>query len=177
MLKSVSAVSIAPGVALGGQAGVSVEPFQFVSGRGYEGAIVPASRVPDWYKDSGVNAVWTPTPADVTAVEARLVEYLKVAATEPLQASPPVELRADHPPYSLEGLRALVGTIGEFKRQYMGLLYGQERHVLVRGFNGTFNKDWRNRVVTVIDGGCGYWYFEFDMERQRPIRFGCQSDA
>jgi hypothetical protein len=42
-----------------------VERFQVVSGHSYEGAIIPAPLVPDWYKDVGVTSTWTPTESDV----------------------------------------------------------------------------------------------------------------
>jgi len=177
MIRMICALFLALASTIVGQTGGTAEPFQFVSGRAYQGAVVPASRIPDWYKEPGVTGTWTATAADVAKAEAVLSRYLTEALAEPLGVSPPIELRPDRPPYHVDGLRSLVKRLPECQRQYMGLTYGPERRLLVRGFLGAFNKRWREEVVTVIDGGCGYWYFELDVATQRPLGFGCQSDA
>jgi hypothetical protein len=80
------------------------EGFQVVSGSGYEGAIIPSSLVPDWYKGTGVTSTWTPTAADVGLTESRLVSYLGTAAKDPSRASPPIEFGFDHPPHTVKEL-------------------------------------------------------------------------
>src|SRR5512135_414278 len=64
--------------------------FQLVSGRSYEGAIIPASHSLDWFRETGVTAFWTPTPADVDAAEELLLAYLTGAAEDPSKVSPPL---------------------------------------------------------------------------------------
>jgi hypothetical protein len=159
----------------GGQiAAPQIERFPIVSGRSYEGAIIPASLVPDWFKATGVTSTWTPTAADVALTEARMVRYLELAVKDLSQVSPRPEFGGGQPPYTLEGLRELVGQLPAYKRQYIGLAYGDRRRLLVNGLPDLARHNWRQRVVIVVDGGCGYWHFDFDLQERRAVRFWCQ---
>lgn len=64
-----------PVIAGGGRQAPPTGPFQLVSGNSYEGAVIPASLVPDWFKEKGVTSTWTPTTADVAG---RAREALRV---------------------------------------------------------------------------------------------------
>jgi hypothetical protein len=139
-----------------------VERFEVVSGRSYEGAIIPAPLVPDWYKEVGVTSTWTPTGSDVALTEARMVSYLELAAKDVSQVPP----RHD--------LRELVGQLPVSKRQYVGLAYGDRRRILVNGIPDMPRFKWREQVVMVLDGGCGFWHVVFDMQDRRVVRFYCQ---
>jgi hypothetical protein len=151
-------------------------PFQLVSGSGYEGAIIPASLVPDWFKEPGVTSTWTPTAADVAGTESRLASYLGMAAQD-RSVTPAIVFRPDHPPYTVDNLRDLVGRLSMYKRQYLGLTYGDQRRVLVNGLREGVNHNWRQQVIRVVDGGCGYWHFDFDVRNQHVVRFWCQSSG
>jgi hypothetical protein len=149
-------------------------PFEIVSGNGYEGAIIPAALVPDWFRERGVTSTWTPAAADVALAESRLLSYLRTAA-DGRPVTPPIIFAYDHPPYSLGELRELVDQLSKYKRQYLGLVYGvQQRRLLVNGLHDGAPHNWREQVALAVDGGCGYWHFDLDMRDQRIVRFSCQ---
>jgi hypothetical protein len=152
--------------------------FQVVSGRSYEGAIIPASHDLDWFREPGVTTFWTPTPGDVEVAEELLLAYLTGAAEDPSKVSPPlITVGTMSPPSSLEELRALLGSLARYKRQYVGRMYGSHRRILVNGLFETIARDWRERLFNVMDGGCGYWHFDADLPQRRVVRFWCEPSA
>ena len=56
-------------VPMGQGRGPQTARFQVVSGRSYEGAIIPASHDLDWFREPGVTTFWTPTPGDMEVAE------------------------------------------------------------------------------------------------------------
>jgi hypothetical protein len=91
-----------------------------------------------------------------------MVSYLELAAKDVSQVPP----RHD--------LRELVGQLPVSKRQYVGLAYGDRRRILVNGIPDMPRFKWREQVVMVLDGGCGFWHVVFDMQDRRVVRFYCQ---
>lgn len=112
---------------------------------------------------SGVTGYWTPSPALVSQVDARLMpvasKALKHAArmyhTEPLSAD-------------------------EYDRQYVGVMHGIRRAVYINAIHrgaitgangekshahmGVDSLAWRRRAISVCDGGIYYFGIEFDVE-------------
>lgn len=152
--------------------------FQIVSGRSYEGAIVPASHDLDWWRDPGVTSFWTPTAGDVEVAEQLLLAYLTGAAEDPSKVTPPLNtVGTMSPPSSLAELRTLLGNLTRYKRQYVGRMYGSRRRILVNGLSETFARNWREQLFDVIDGGCACWHFDTDLLERRVVRFWCEPGA
>jgi hypothetical protein len=169
-LETVAMLAVLAPIALacGLLAAQQVERFEIVSGRGYEGAIIPAPLVPDWYKEAGVTSTWTPTGSDVALTEARMVSYLELGAKDLSLVSPRPGV------VYIDELRGLVGRLPSYKRQYIGLAYGDRRRILVNGIPDMPRFKWREQVVMVVDGGCGFWHVDFDMQDKHVVRFWCQ---
>jgi len=138
MMTSSTAVLLAilgwPLVAVGQMQPPPSTRFQVVSGANFEGAIIPASHNLDWHRDNGVTSFWTPTPEDVEQAETLLLAYLKAAAEDPLTVSPPLNtVGTCSPPSSVGELRALLASLSQYKRQYVGRAYGSGRRILWSG--------------------------------------------
>jgi hypothetical protein len=121
-----------------------------------------------------LTSFWTPTAADAAWAEQRLATYLRTAAKDPLAVSPPIALRPDHPPHNLRELGDLVQNLAEYRRQYVGLEYGADRQIEIVGFPASAGHNWRERVVMVVDGGCGYWHVNLAVRKRQIVRFWCQ---
>lgn len=114
-----------------------------VSGDGYEGVIVPEHDAGAF--EPRAEGYWTPTADDVARLEAGLPEYLRQAAPE----------RAPQ----------LWQRLGEYKRQYAGLIRDGRRLVYANYFCSTFDDSWRSAPLFVMDGGACFFQLTYDVER------------
>lgn len=110
---------------------------------GVEGVIVPEQDARTL--DPQAQGYWTPTEADVQALEAGLVAFLQASSP---QASP--------------GLWEKQAT---YRRQYVGLLRDGQRLVYASFFCETFGGDWQREVLFVLDGGDCFFQLTYDVER------------
>jgi hypothetical protein len=147
--------------------------FQFrpTSGPGYEGVIIPALP-PSAFAKPGDPEHWTPQPSDVALAERRLTAFLELAAREPSQVAETITNQS----VTLPGIPTVLASLATYKRQYTGLRYDGVRRVLVYGFPDDPAHLWRSDPVMVMGGGCHYWWFDFNLDEQRVIRFNCQGD-
>jgi hypothetical protein len=88
---------------------------------------------------------WTPTTADIAALEANLPDFLS-ASTDPHR-------RTDPP---------IVDRLPDYMRQYLGIVVdGQE--MIYANFFCTINEmDWHTEVVFVMDGGDCFFQVTYD---------------
>lgn len=111
-------------------------PFQIVTGDGFRGAIVPEPRARELAAGWGIEAdrFFTPTAADIEALEAGVVTHLVAAA----------------PPESPE----LWKKVPSYVRQYAGIFRDGKKLVLVSFLcDGDEDDDWKTSPVVVDDGG------------------------
>jgi hypothetical protein len=80
-------------------------------------------------------AYWTPSKNDIGEMERELQAYAQVRLPE------------------------LSQRLGEFRRQYFGFVRKGEKMILVIGFCGTVNVDWRREMVSLPETASGC-YFE-----------------
>jgi hypothetical protein len=95
--------------------------------------------------DKGSYASWTPSQADIEAVEERIpqISGLKIRFYE----STP--LRIENPE--------------RYFRQYVGVTHNGKRQIYINAFcDDPPPSDWRSRLYVVIDGATGYWHVFYD---------------
>ena len=152
--------------------------FAVVSGPGFEGAIIPASQASkSWMRDNGVE--WTPTAADVRESERALLQYLQQGAQSPERANPPIIVGPTTPPRDVLELRALINSLPNMRRQYLGIGAGRSRQVMVIGFPKSDDfKEWDQKIIQLwLDVGCAIWFARFDLTCRRIISFNCSGSA
>jgi len=102
---------------------------------------VKDNRNPDSY--------WTPTEADVLALEAKLPAYLKT------------KISADHYAYGLWD------KLTNYRRQYVGYVIDGERFIYVNYFCDSFNDDaWKTQLMMVMDGGECFFQVQYQLADQ-----------
>jgi hypothetical protein len=152
--------------------------FLVVSGTGYEGAIIPAELMRLLWHGRPQPGFWTPTPKDVERLEAVVQKYLRDALRDPRAVRPPINsLGTLGPPSSLEELQQLVDGLGKYRRQYFGVVRGEQRGIEVNAFLPSGLADWRNEFILNYDRGCADWWVSFDAGSQQIIQFNCASNG
>jgi hypothetical protein len=91
-----------------------------------------------------VAGIWSPSEKDVLDSESKLGEIAKLRVGGSASGC-----QVDHPESSL--------------RQYLGIIVGERKLIYVNGFpKDLVPKDWRERFVTVCDGGVSFWGVLYD---------------
>ena len=102
---------------------------------------------------------WTPTLADVQALEEQLPSYLKR------------ERKDDHGRPASSGLPALAPLwkrAPSYPRQYVGFLRRGRRVIYGNFFcDNSYHRDWHDRPVRVADGGDCYFQVSYDVKDGR----------
>lgn len=117
--------------------------YTAVGDSSFDGVIVPERDAPAI--DPQAEGYWTPTQADVLALEAGLAAFLQESAP---QASPELWRKQ-----------------GTYKRQYAGLIHNGRRLIAASFFCDTHGEEWRREVLFVLDGGDCFFQLTFDVER------------
>jgi hypothetical protein len=108
--------------------------------------IVPESDAADFAEAAGwepAEAYWTPTDADVAALEEEMEQAFE----------------AEVPPR--ERVEDLIGYL----RQYVGVIEAGERTIVVNAFCEPGSPDWPSEPIVVADGGACYFQATWDVER------------
>lgn len=90
--------------------------------------------------------VWTPTAADVAALEADLIPYLHTAENPWLRPEPPIWER-----------------VPDYKRQYLGILEDGEQVIYANFFCDAYSGEWREELVLVSDGGDCFFQVKYNV--------------
>jgi hypothetical protein len=118
----------------------------------FEGVIFSQQNAEALSRFAGGNTVsgyWTPTQADVIALETGLNNYLKsVASLFPQE--PPTKER-----------------LSEYHRQYLGIIEDGKQVIYANFFCEDANQDWKNQYVIVQDGGSCYFQLKFEVGASR----------
>jgi len=99
--------------------------------------------------DNTISAYWTPSQADVIALESGLNNYLQSVATR-FPQGPPSEER-----------------LSEYHRQYLGIIEEGRRVIYANYFCEDGNQDWENQFVMVQDGGICFFQLKFEVGTSR----------
>ncbi len=87
---------------------------------------------------------WTPSQAEVLALENRLGPYLQQTAPR------------DYP--------GPLRDLSEYKRQYVGILINGQQVIFVNFFCNAHGLDWSREFVFVTDGGSCYFEVKYNLE-------------
>jgi hypothetical protein len=122
-------------------------PGIMVHGEGFEGVIFPAEkRALDFSPKDKMNEYWTPSEADVSEAERRLLAFLQSGV-----------LKGSERDKILKNLRT-------YKRQYVGLVIKGEKEVFINLFCVVDGPYWIRREVIVMDGGACFFRVQFSMK-------------
>ena len=94
---------------------------------------------------SSVKDTWTPTEADIAALEAALPAFLETAENQWLTDDPPIDEREP-----------------EYMRQYLGIVEEGEEIVYANFFCTINEMDWSNEYVLVMDGGDCFFQIKYN---------------
>lgn len=160
------------------------DDFIFVTGAGYEGAIVPASS--PWSRMAEVTlrrepvpgvavTPWTPAAADVAVAERIVTDFAAKAANESSLLGEQLRSTRDRE-FSAARARELPALLPTLKRHYFGLSYGDNRRIVVQMFPASV-ANWRSQSVFIMDGGCANSSWEVDVTARRLLRWVCAAFA
>src|SRR4029079_11501673 len=151
-------------------AGQQTAAFQLVKTAEYEGAIIPAADVPMAIRPR-FSEMWTPMAAHVAQAERQLKPFLERAAKNHSQASDVIQTNQD---MTFDGLPKLIKSLPTYKRQYIGVKYGETRHILIHGRPDDPGHIWRSQFRLSYASVSQYWWYEFNLTGQKVIEFTCQ---
>ena len=127
------------------------------------GAILPAEQAASLSPNgpATITGTWLPTDDDIKMLEPLLAVQLKA------------ELARDVHGRSLR--------VGDFYRQYGGIVEGGQRLIIVNGFHKSYverrgkKRDfWKHEPVFVMDGGCNYFHAALDVATKEFAYLSCQ---
>lgn len=116
----------------------------------FEGAIVPLKRADEFLRNMtgrSEGKFWEPSRDDVMRFEEGIADYLREARD----------------PRSPELWRKL----GDYKRQYVGLIEDGRKVIYANFFCTAFEKDWMSSPIAVEDGGDCFFQIKYEIEARR----------
>ncbi len=125
-------------------------PYIEVKTEKFEGAIVPLSRANDFMRNMTGRAegkFWEPARGDVLQFEEGLAGYLREARNE---RSP-----------------ELWRKLGDYKRQYVGVIEDGRKVIYANFFCSALRIDWKTKPIAVEDGGDCYFQIKYEIETKR----------
>jgi hypothetical protein len=131
-----------------------------------------------WLGYTAATDYWTPSAAEVAALERDLRPLLERAAAEPESVDEFARGRLEYQQWIGRELDQILERLDDYRLQYVGVVAeGGTRRILVRGFAGPAFEDgfefenWREELAIVSDGGFWYWYAVYDPDTQRLVHF------
>lgn len=152
---------------------------RYVEGDGFRGVILADEQTPraGYLSREAVVGFWTPSEADIDALESRLRKALEAARTNPEQLDPDSAADPARRAYVSGEIGKILDHLPEYRRQYLGIRLAESKRVWVYFFPGE-PKDrsdpydyWLDRLVMVLDGGFWYWSIQFDPSTGNFVEF------
>lgn len=95
--------------------------------------------------DSGTLEYWSPTAADIHALEEGLIPYLQANQDRF---------------YGVES--TAWESLEKYNRQYLGLILNEKKTIYANFFCESTHTDWKKDFIFVLDGGACYFQFKYD---------------
>ena len=126
------------------------------------GVIFTAAQTAASLREIGGNITdtWTPSPAAVAQLEAALPTFLQSAQDDWLRPDPPIWER-----------------VPEYKRQYLGIVEAGEEIIYANFFCSSFDENWHEQLVIVMDGGDCYFQFKYNPATGEFFAFSVNGEA
>jgi hypothetical protein len=151
-----------------------------IQGPSYQGVVFPAETAAEavGFVGNAVREHWTPSPSEIAMLESHLREALERGAVRPDAIDRSTEGNPQQRDYVARELRLILDHLAEFRRQYVGIITSDgAKRILVNCFPGqppggddSFAY-WRQRFVSVDDGGFWYWRIQYDMATATYVEF------
>ena len=110
---------------------------------------------------------WEPSTDDVSEAEKCIKEYLVSAQDGPASGS-----------YQKEDVAFILENLGEYRRQYVGILVDGEKRIWCNAFySDTSYLDWERDPVDVDGGGRNYWQIEYVLPSDECINFNVHGES
>lgn len=133
----------------------------------YTGVIFSEKRASEFsfILDKAYTEFWEPSISDISRAEKCIRQHL-------------VSVQQDPDSYQKEHAAYILENLGEYRRQYVGIVVDGEKRIWTNSFyfdDGFQN--WEHDPVYVIDGGNHYWQIEYDLLRDECINFHVHGEA
>lgn len=153
-----SASSGAPAIAAPASTCPNALPLETI--HGVRGIVLPSAvaRRDLSLRRKDAESYWVPAEDDVAELEAALGDALKARLAE-ANKEPPSRQRDD----DIAALTHIVAHLGEYLRQYAGMVVNGGRRVLVNAFPAD-TYCYRDELVVVKDGGPWFWTIQYDVK-------------
>jgi hypothetical protein len=114
---------------------------------------------------------WVPSEDDVAELESSLKDAIKARLAGANQEPPSAERDAD-----VAALTQIQMHLGEYVRQYAGVVVNGNRRVLLNAFpEDTYC--YRDQLVVIRDGGAWFWTIQYDVKLHQFLHWELASKA
>ncbi len=171
-LFSVCACATPPAARSGGS-GQCPNALSVVVGHGARGVVLPSNvaRRDLSLRRTDVEDYWVPSEDDIAELESSLKDAIRTRLAEATQQPPSAERDAD-----VSSLTHIQTHLGEYVRQYAGIVVNGNRRVLVNAFpEDTYC--YRDELVVIRDGGPWFWTIQYDVKLHQFLHWEPASKA
>jgi len=114
---------------------------------------------------------WVPSEDDIGELESSVKDAIKTRLAEANQQPPSADRDAD-----VAALTHIQAHLGEYVRQYAGIVVNGNRRVLVNAFpEDTYC--YRDQLVVIRDGGAWFWTIQYDVKLHQFLHWELASKA
>jgi|GEM_PF-5963092 len=133
----------------------------------YTGVIFTQNRASEFgfLFDKASTEFWEPSVNDISRAEKCIRELL-------------VSVQQDPNAYQKEHAAYILENLGEYRRQYVGIVVDGEKRIWTNSFFSEDSfPDWERDPVYVLDGGNHFWQIEYVLPRDECIKFHVHGEA
>ncbi len=133
----------------------------------YTGVVFSENRASEFsfLFDRASTEFWEPSINDVSRAEKCIRQHL-------------VSVQQDPNDYQKEHAAFILENLGEYRRQYVGIVVDGEKRIWCNAFffDDSF-PDWERDPVYVLDGGNQFWQIEYDLLKDKCVNFYVHGEA
>lgn len=167
-----SACATTPAARSGG-AGKCPNALSVMNSQGARGVVLPSNvaRRDLSLRRTDVEDYWVPSEDDIGELESSIKDAIKTRLAEANQQPPSADRDAD-----VGALTHIQAHLGEYVRQYAGIVVNGNRRVLVNAFpEDTYC--YRDQLVVIRDGGAWFWTIQYDVKLHQFLHWELASKA
>jgi hypothetical protein len=153
--------------------GACANTLPVVTIRGTRGVVLPSTvaRRDLSLLRKDVEDYWVPSEDDVGELEASLRDAVKTRLAEATREPPSAARDAD-----VSALTHIGEHLGEYVRQYAGIVVNGNRRVLVNAFpEDTYC--YRDQLIVIRDGGAWFWTIQYDVKLHQFLHWGLTGNS
>ena len=144
-----------------------------VTSHGARGVVLPSNvaRRDLSLRRKDVEEYWVPSEDDIGEVEASLHDAIRARLADANRQPPSSERDAD-----VAALTHILAHLGEYLRQYAGVVVNGNRRVLLNAFPAD-TYCYRDELVVIGDGGAWFWTIQYDVKLHQFLHWELASTA